>query len=122
MPAAFRCSAAPIAAMRCMKASLTCGFGKLADGALQGGDAGVFGGQIGIGGDAALHRQGCGGIELAIDQRMDHEGHAGLVLGQSIVVRTHRALPRSEISWARALASRDMTVPIGTSSISDISR
>lgn len=78
--------------------------------------------RTGIGSDAPLHRQRRGRVELAVHQGMNHHRHFRLVLRQSIFVRRHRALPRSDISWPRARASRDITVPIGTSSITAMSR
>ncbi len=93
----------------------------LADCSPQGDDACMLGGKQRVGGNAPLQGQGGRRVELAIDQGMDHEVHSLRILGQSVVARAHDALPRSEINRPRALASRDMTVPIGTPSIVAIS-
>ena len=88
---------------------------------MQGDNAGMFGGKLGVGGDATLDRE-CGRrIEFAINKGMDHQSDTFGIVGQSVVVR-HDALPNSDASRPRARASLDITVPIGTASMADISR
>ncbi|BCH07080.1 hypothetical protein MesoLj131c_13380 [Mesorhizobium sp. 131-3-5] len=88
---------------------------------MQGDNAGMLGGKPGVGGDATLNgKSGCR-IKLAIDKGMDHQSDTFGIVGQPVVVR-HDALPNSDASRPRARASLDITVPIGTASMADISR
>ncbi|BAV48441.1 hypothetical protein MesoLj113a_14760 [Mesorhizobium sp. 113-1-2] len=92
-----------------------------ADSALQGDNAGMLRGKPGVGGDAPFHGKGGRRVKLAIYKGMDHESDTFGIVGQSVVVR-HDALPNSDASRPRARASLDITVPIGTASMADISR
>lgn len=80
----------------------------------------MFGGKPRVGGNAPFQRQRRRRVEFAIDQSVDHQLDPFRVVGQSVVA--HGALPSSDISRLRARASRDITVPIATPSMTDISR
>ena len=85
------------------------------------GGAGMLGGERRIGGDAPFDRQRGRRVELAVDKRLEQQMQIVGVFRQFRVF-LHRLFPSSEISAPRALARRDITVPIGTPSACAISR
>ncbi|GLQ82547.1 hypothetical protein GCM10007881_60700 [Mesorhizobium huakuii] len=82
----------------------------------------MLGGKPGVGGDATLHGKSGRRIKFTIDKCMDHQSEPFRIIGQSVVMVAHGALPNSDASRPRARASLDITVPIGTASMADISR
>ena len=84
-------------------------------------DALALGGERGIGGDLPFECERVGRVELAVDMRVDQQQI--LVVARRFVCRRHGlSVPIDSIRRRRARASRDITVPIGTSVTCAISR
>ena len=81
-------------------------------------DAVAFGGEHRIRGHAARHAERVGRIKLAVQIGMDQQHRVDINRGKRHV----SFLPSAAINRRRARANRDITVPIGTSVTSAISR